>query len=293
MSIENHKLKLKNQAGNFLYIFIDDKYLKDTSTFGPYTSIIKRKKDLQNEYLKQLIFASGSGATQQKSYDTVKQWLRDAMAETYAPLRNPQTGKMEAASPESILYYLAMGYDIAGKNWRQGVFDDPQVTAEPIVEVGDYTINQETGLFEKNGSASGLVQQPIYNVSETPTGQVCYDPEQNISLSAIETTNGYSIETKTDAGGKTKSTRSGHEILADTKSYLVQINDMMPEVKSFILDIINTVKVQPQQMTPSQTGDGWYKKQSSGSGLLTTASLGLGALLIGGVVLGGSKKKKK
>lgn len=300
MALTDYKKYFTDQAADYLYIFIRSEYLTSNRYFGRYTSRIAEKQQMQRNYIEGLIAANRptlSQSQKQSDFNQVKTWVRDALANTYKPMKNPTTGKMEDASPESMLYYLSQGYNIAGKNWKQGVYggDDRGVS-----EVDGLGVNPDTGAvfrLSSAASAQGLTQQMVYNAGKKEQVLVL-DRMKNTAYTVAKAQNdggkSWAFVNKTLGNGTTTNLATGETRMQNVLTVFENINAMLPQITNLITSIATSLSgVDPTKIAPSQTADGWVDKASDNSGLVTTAALAAGVLLIGKVVVDPKQKKSK
>ena len=287
---------IKKQAGDFLYTFILEKELT-VKNYGTYLPMVKAKRTAQSAYLWAL--AAQLPGDQDTNYIKMKNWVAEGIAEYYEPLKNPNTGRLQDATPRLVLYYLALGRPCGGKNWKKGVFGkDAAADASLYTPTEQKNILQDLGV-ELTKDDYALVRPAASGVTLQDQGPVFYDG-QIIGRDVI-VKNGqeyvYDIALGYDDKGKTTlkaaSDISGIMGSGGGTDWGGTILNCMQIIAQMIPVIVNGVKsikmldnaqsmsgVNPYNVAPNQTRDGWATT--------STASLASGAgLLIGGLAIGG------
>ena len=134
--------QVKQHPACFMYIFADEKaFLQKINK--DYAAVIRGKKANQIKVL--ALSAEKYGKTYQDYVSAVK----SAFIEEYK------------LSPSNALVKLAMGEEVAGKNWAEGVYGVGEIGSLKTSFTGtDITVNTKTGYLQRNG-----VTLPVYDTN--------------------------------------------------------------------------------------------------------------------------------
>ena len=259
---------------DFCYIFVTQDYLtKIAQVFSQ-----KHAVNIKSKYTNAARYISGWGKNNGKTYDEAKQYVRNLIKEQYG------------YSPEQILIKWANGEMVAGKDYKNGVYGvgaTPQLTfnqdasakVDPTsgaISFGDNspealwrTIDTEGKTIEMNYTLGGKTYTSRYNPS---TGQ-------------------FMANTYGDASGMQFA--NGSEYTASKASSTWEnLNTALPMVKDFMSWLASLIKefvpITAANTVPTQSD--YYVEDKSTS----IAGFGIiGALLLGGVLLGTKRQNKK
>ena len=284
--------QVRKFCANMIYIFIPDTTLS-SGVFGKHTNAIYNKRSKQIRYITGLSTEAGMAG----SLDTIREWIRDEIANTYAPLYNPNTKRNETATPELILYHLAQGDEINGINWSAGVYG---IGSTKTVEFGSgITVNQN-GTFSLNGTELPTASErydTIYTWKKNGTLKTAalYDKETKQTYTAKNSKKGWYAYSNADAAGNVTKVKSTTKLSASDLDLWENINNILGNIQ----DILSTFAAwlsgeTSQSLSPSQLADGWMEDASTAEVDWSTLLLvGAGALAVGAVVGGGKKTKSK
>lgn len=272
--------EVKKTPQNFLYIFASDKFLSYID--AKYASTIRTKRANQNLVLMR------SADKHNKTYEEYFNAIQDSFI------------KIFDIKPEDALIKLAMGEEVAGKNWAKGVFGigkigrydfaGSNVTTDAqtgyMVVNGEMVSSTEQVFDTKKGSETGLYQQ-IYK--DLDTGKV-YVSQYNKTLKK------WYAQSYSDADGKTFNADGSAIGSADMSTIWEGIGLSLTTFLNWLLSLFGiSTGNKDEQLTeakvlPNQVNDGFVFE--SGSGLLLVAAAA-GALIFGSMAGDNKKKKKK
>lgn len=279
--------KIRNNAGNLVYMFIPDSWQPYFSNRPKMWQILMYKKELQIKYVKGLCLTAVGGVGQEE----VNNWIVDEVKKVYAPITNPSTGKKQAATPELILVALANGQTVKGMNWKAGIYGIGNTTAtgntfDAGVDIGGQaglTVNPNTGTIPQLvNSGPQLVTVPEFNFEESitmPATIATYDSDKGITYTSKLTESGLyvpdTISNGTDiisSSGKTK-TKLDATFWNNLTNTLGQIQELVNGFAQKLSGITAT------SLTPMQIADGWIEPEKKDNSVLSSST---------GLILGGS-----
>ena len=116
---------------DFLYLFASDNFIANLSS--RYRTTVASKNLLQRKWIKTWSQKTGS------TYDIWKESIRRKIVEVYGE------------EPEKILYKLAMGQEVAGKNWSAGVYGIGKTYRDNFSQDTSISVDKTTGMLTQNG----------------------------------------------------------------------------------------------------------------------------------------------
>lgn len=275
---------LKNPA-NFLYIFVTDGYLKYLSSDK--SSVIKQKRANQIKY------ANTVCADNKVNFNTFKSDLSNKIKEVYG------------LTPNEILVKLALGYNVAGKNWAAGVFGVGDTGHVGYSNDTSITVDGTSGKILQNGVEVGG-QTPIYDTYGSGKKKTTYISGYSATVDGNQYTSQVSGTTyKTDSpvyysssystsDGAFNYDGSAYE-QTNASSIWSAIETYLPIIQKFfewIASLFNTKLITANNTVPKQTEYTYSTGNSSNTDLLLIG----GAAVVGAFLLmsgdGGKKKKK-
>ena len=277
MAVELTIAQAKKQPANFMYVWADEQQFLaklDSKT----ASIIRAKKANQNKVLYL------SAEKYNSSYGEYTSAIRTAFINAYG------------MTPAKALVTLANGGEVAGKNWKEGVYGIGATPRNNFYQDSTVIVDETTGQIYHNGqnvtSTSGVVYGKVNgntiatNYSATIDGKT-YTSQYNKYKKK------YYAGSYSTADGTTQDA-NGQEINASDSSsiweaVILSINEFLQWLISLFSGNSKSVEtINSSNTLPSQS-DGFVTETSSisnASGVLV-AALAVGALLFG------TKGKKK
>lgn len=143
---------LKHPA-DFLYIFATDSYLKYLSSDKQ--AIIRQKRANQIKY------ANTTCVNNNVKYATFTSQLSAKIKEVYG------------LTPAEILVKLALGYNVAGKDWAGGVYGVGETAHATFSNDANITVDGTTGKILQNGTEVAN-QTPVYSTYGTGKNKKTY-----------------------------------------------------------------------------------------------------------------------
>lgn len=274
--------KLRKQAGNCLYCFINDDELTERN-FGKYLRYVQAKRDAQLRYIKGLSVA----------YATSREHL----------LSNVVYNEIKAIygmSPKQVIYQLANGNAVRGLNWSQGIYGgigsvDPSSFGNLTVgtiNTNRYALDTVNGICTDTITGQQITGTPVYGKKGLESVSF-FDNANNVTLQANYSKGKYSAYSVSD--GNTTLKTNGKSITQYDGELWTNISNVLGELKDLISNLASMLSGETaQSLSPAQVADGWYEPESSStnSGLTTAALLG-GGLLLGATILGADGKPAK
>lgn len=261
----------------FLYLWASDEFI---AQLGNKAKIIRVKKYNQYQTLWKTMVDNvnaGSAAEYQEVYQSWLDQIGQAIEDTYG------------MSPVVILRKLAMGENVVGKNWKQGIYGigDVQTT---FAQNSAVTVDSATGKILVNGvEAAG--QTPIIGDGGAITGYSYYDAAGNRQYQSGVTSDGkYGAVCYSSPDGVEKAT--GGNFDPSQGGFWQNANNYMPLVTKIIEWIMSLfgkgedrVVLTPDNTVPDQTE--WVEPESNNGGLIA------GGLALAGIALLTMEKPRK
>ena len=280
----------KNSA-SFLYIFATDEYLKYIP--AKYAKVIRGKRANQQ---KLLMLSAEEYLGSANNYSTYKNAVLEGFKETYG------------MTPTEALVKLALGENVAGKNWSEGVygigvinpttFYGTNITVDKsnghISKDGkDYTDESKTVYKEFGGKIGTIpfqlfatIDDVTYMSEYNKTYKKYYAKSYSNASGSFSAKNGSAIEA-TDAGSIFENVQLG------TWDFL----DFLKQILAFFGINVNSGSSSTEQISasntlPNQTTDGYAQDQPIEASAIL-AAVAAGALIIGKLMPAKKSGKKK
>ena len=155
---EKYKEQLRDAASNLIYAWISENNLKYFAS--KYSQVIARKRAYQLQFMANIARQANVSGSEVTNY------VENCIVEIY--------GK----KPSEIVYLLAQGKTIAGRNWKRGIYGIGELTSGTTSFLdSDYTVNAETGDIELNGK--NMTKRRRCNTYQTEYIQT-YDDKGNL-----------------------------------------------------------------------------------------------------------------
>lgn len=124
---------------DYLYLWASDEFI---SKLGSKARIIKQKKYNQYQALWKTVVMNNESASADELQELYQQWtseIASAIKDTYG------------YTPGEILVRLAMGQEVAGKNFKNGVYGVGNTPSTSFVQNSSVQVNPLTGVVMQNG----------------------------------------------------------------------------------------------------------------------------------------------
>ena len=124
---------------DYLYLWASDEFI---SKLGSKARIIKQKKYNQYQALWKTVVMNNESASADELQELYQQWtseIASAIKDTYG------------YTPGEILVRLAMGQEVAGKNFKNGVYGVGNTPTTSFVQNSSVQVNPLTGVVMQNG----------------------------------------------------------------------------------------------------------------------------------------------
>lgn len=274
--------KLRKQAGNCLYCFIEDNELNQRN-FGRYLKCVTAKRNSQLNYIKGLAVANA----------TTREYLLNDIVKN-------ELIKIYGMTPKQVIYQLANGNAVKGLNWEAGVYGCIGETTDPSsfgnllvggVNSNRYSLDTANGTCIDTITGKVLTATPTYGKKGLENVSY-FDADNNITLQANFKKGEYKAYSVSDGTNTLKT--NGKALTQSDGELWTNINNVLGQLKELISSIATYLSGETAaSLSPAQVADGWYTEESStGSGLTTAALLG-GGLLLGATILGADGKPAK
>lgn len=265
---------------DYLYLWASDEFI---SQLGNKARIIKQKKYNQYQTLWKAVVSNNESASAEKLQEVYKQWtseIADTIKATYG------------YTPGEILVRLAMGQEVAGKNFDKGVYGVGNTSTTSFVQNSSVQVNPLTGVVMQNGLPMPN-QTAVYGNDGNVIGystQVGDKQYQSYFVGGK-----YSALSFSDPDGVQYA--NGNPFNDSNASFWQNANNYKPiidNVLSWISSIVNhyfpnrTVLTQ-NNTVPKQTE--WVETEDN-TGLWIAGGLAVGALLLTMAKPFGGKRKK-
>lgn len=275
--------KLRKQAANCLYCFIEDNEL-NARNFGRYLRYVTAKRNSQLAYIKGLAVANA----------TNREYLLNSVI--YNELK-----AIYGMTPKQVIVELANGNSVKGLNWSEGVYGcigdvtDPSSFGNLIignVNTNRYSLDTVNGICTDTITGTQIKGTPVYGKKGLESVSF-YDQANNVTLQANFKKGAYKAYSVSDGTNTLKT--NGKALTQYDGEMWTNILNVLAEVKDLISGLATMLSGETaQSLSPAQVADGWYEPASSStnSGLTTAALLG-GGLLLGATILGADGKPAK
>lgn len=254
---------------DYLYLWASDEFI---SELGSKARIIKAKKYNQYQTLWKTIVSNNKTAGAAELQELYKQWTSEIAAEIQATY---------GYTPGEILVRLAMGEEVAGKDFGKGVYGVGSTPQTTFVQNPNYEVDSTTGQIKAGGGEIGN-PTPIYGNNGEISGysyqvgnqqfQSTYENGQFVALSYSDP-NGVQ-----NANGQSFSSANG-SFWQNANNYMPIINSVL----SWVSTIVNSYFPQRQVLQPSNTvpvQTEWVDAEKDNTGLLIGGIAVAGALLL-------------
>ena len=276
-----NKKRLENMAPNLIYAFIPESEVK-YEVFGKYVENIQFKREAQRTFI-QGVARSNLYTNSERFYD----YTREQLENVYG------------MSIQDIIYHLAEFGSLPASKYEKeaiaGIINSiGSYTEQAIQDVWNSQYNQQmtfdpsTGKMKIGGSST--YTQKNYDTFGN-TWMNYYSPSTGLSATALKTGNSYSLLTGSN-GESTVNLSTGATVESNQNNFWNNLNNALPAIQGLLSTVLNILQfnVTPQQMSPSQVGDGWAGIYNPSSNSLTTGLILTG--LVGGAVLLSQVDKK-
>lgn len=260
---------------DFIYLWASDSFI---AQLGSKARIIKEKKYNQYQTLWKIMVdnvKSNNSADLQDAYIDWTNQIADAIKNTYG------------MTPAVILQKLAMGEDVLGKNWKQGIYGIGEVQST-FSQNNAVTVDGSTGKIMVNGVAADG-QVPIYGANGVVTGYSYYDKTANAQFQSGVNANGqYGAACYSNESGVQSAT--GGTFDQSTGSFWQNAANYIPLIQRVIEWLVSLfgagerVVLTRQNTVPEQTE--WVEENNGNGGLIA------GGLALAGLALITMEKPK-
>lgn len=260
---------------DFIYLWASDGFI---AQLGSKARIIKEKKYNQYHTLWKIMVdnvKSNNSADLQDAYIDWTNQIADAIKNTYG------------MTPAVILQKLAMGEDVLGKNWKQGVYGIGEVQST-FSQNNAVTVDGSTGKIMVNGVAADG-QVPIYGANGVVTGYSYYDKTANAQFQSGVNANGqYGAACYSNESGVQSATGGAFD--QSTGSFWQNAANYIPLIQRVIEWLVSLfgsgdrVVLTRQNTVPEQTE--WVEENNGNGGLIA------GGLALAGLALITMEKPK-
>ena len=242
---------------DFLYLFASDKFIANLSS--RYRKTVYTKNILQRKWINTWAINTGS------SYETWRDSIRRKIVEVYGE------------EPEIILHKLAMGQEVAGKNWEKGVYGIGKNYMETFSQNNTITVDTKTGSLMQNGEVIKN-QTAVYSGSGKVVGYtVTVDGAQYQS-----TKHGGSYYAGSYSNADVQQNADGSAYVASNAESMWQnFFTMLPQIKSFVEWIFSFFKLgTPMTTEKVVTNQKDWVKEKNNSDLVPLYFLAGAALVV-------------
>lgn len=260
---------------NFMYIWASDAFLKAIPK--QYANVIRTKKANQEKLLR--LSAEKYG----KTYDEYTQAIRQAFIDNFT------------MTPIQALIVLAQGGQVAGKNWKEGVYGIGALNVAYFSGHPEITVRPEDGHILNNGADVTETEKTVYTTikKQAVAYQLFATIDGVIYMSQYNKTAKKYYAQSYSTAEKSYSARTGNEINASDSADIW--GAILSSLETFVNWLISLFAGSTTRQTlnasntlPDQKADGFVTE----SGLGDTGTLLL-LLAAGGVILSGGLKTKK
>lgn len=242
---------------DFIYLFASDSFISQLS--GSYRRTVYNKNLLQRKYLNTLVVKAGY------NYDETRDKIGTIFKDTYA------------MTPQAALTRLASGQDVAGKNWKAGIYGIGATYREGWTQNPSITVDATTGKLLQNGQEIAG-QTGVYTGSGKTTGYtvtidgVQYQSQQHNGkyyAGSYGTTEG-----AFNPDGTAYQAANAESIFQNIFTYLPMFQSLL----EWFFSLMNITPIRTQNVVASQSD--WVKtKNDADSWLWFIAGAGIIALL--------------
>lgn len=223
---------------DFLYLWASDEFI---SQLGNRARVIREKKYNQYQTLWKTMVENTGSASAEKYQEMYNQWTKEiaqAMQDTYG------------MSPAIILHKLAMGEEVLGKNFKNGVYGVGDAARTTFSQNENVTVDSATGKIMVGGAA--VTGTPIYGqggqitgYSYTVDGNQYQSNYNGSSYVAFSYSNNSGVQTA--SGGAFDASQAG--FWQNAQNYLPIIESVL----SWVSSIVNSYFPDRTVLTESNT----------------------------------------
>lgn len=270
--------QVKANPQNFMYVFAADNFLAQLES--KHATVIRGKRNNQKKLLS--LSADRFGST----YEEYKKAVSDSFVSQFG-----------MTVPEA-LKTLALGGEVAGKNWSDGVYGIGSQKSSTFNGAPGVSVDPDSG-FMKAGDQLMLPTNTVFGNGGKAKIQVWQDKESGITYTSklgkdgkwyAESYENSSTGLKYKANGK----QCGNAESADVWASVLLDTGFFQKILDWILSLFNTNpearKLTTENTLPSQTNDGFVYQSGFGTaGAIALLAVGAAVLANGGF---GKKSKK-
>lgn len=263
---------------NFMYIWASDKFLNAIPS--KYASVIRVKRANEEKLLR--LSADKYG----KTYEEYTSAIRQAFIDTYI------------MTPAQALVVLAQGGQVAGKDWKEGVYGIGALNTATFNGHTEITVRPEDGHILNNGADVTDTAKTVYTTikKQAVPYQLFATIDNVIYMSQYnKTTKKYYARTYSTAE-KTYNARTGNEINPSDNADIW--GAVLASLETFVNWLISLFAGSTARQTlnaentlPNQTADGFVQESGMGDALKVVLLLAAGGTLLAGGL--GKKKSVK
>lgn len=268
---------------NYLYIFTNDSFIKLVAKYinKKAAQVIAQKAANQRKYLSTVIY-DGTADFNSNAYND----FTNAIQEQYG------------MTPQTILKKLLSGEEVAGKNWKEGVYGIGK-TNNTLAFSGNASIMVDSATGKVYETASGDDIEisggtPIYKRKgkKTIVSGYSYNIDGKTYTTNVNRDGTFYADSQGDANG-TYDAFGNDKGAADFASVWNCVKTCVPMFQKFINWLLSLFGKTPITQANTQPSQSEFVTEDSGSNT-SVASIGIiGTLLIGGALIMGMPKTKK
>lgn len=265
---------------DFLYLWASDDFI---SQLGSKAKIIRQKKYNQYQTLWKTMVENVSSSSRAEYQEVYQSWVKqigDAIFNTYG------------MAPATILQKLAMGEEVLGKNWKQGIYGVGEVQST-FAQNSAVTVDAATGKILVSG-AEAQGQLPIIGTDGAITGYSYYDRAANRQYqSGVNAGGQYGAVCYSSPDGVESATGGNFDptkgsFWQNANNYMPLVNKIIDWIMSLVGSFAgNRVVLTQENTVPVQTE--WVEQESNGG--LIAGGLALAGLAL--ITMDKPNKKKK
>lgn len=254
---------------DYLYLWASDEFI---AQLGSKANIIKKKRYYQYQALYKAVIDNVSKESEVEN--TYNQWTGEiaaAIKSTYG------------FTPGEILVRLALGQQVAGKDFKEGIFGvgEAENVVTDFVDDSGASVDSVSGRISINGKLVAT-QTPIYGSDGSVTGYSALHKGKQYQSTKIG--DQFGVLAYSDANGVYSATGSllsneSCTFWQNANNYLPMIEQILNWVTSLISSFFpNRTELTPQNTVPVQTE--WVEVESDNTGLLVAGGVALAGVLL-------------
>lgn len=269
----------KSKCANFIYIWASDPFL--SAVKHEYAVIIKQKQVNQRLLLRR------SAEKYRTTQDMYIQAIREEFINQFG------------MTPYDALIKLALGEEVAGKNWAKGVYGVGAVRSRKFKD--GYSVGEENGTIIDSAGNLCATDQVIYGSDGNPFQITSYDNTTGLTYVSEKASNGkWFAKSYSDADGNMFSASGASMTGSDAGSVweLAELSfDWLDKIINWILSLFGaSTDTGKEQLTPENTlinqkKDGFVYQSGLGEAGGVMLLLAAGGALMASGALDGKKKK--